>query len=90
MTTEVNDVKVKSHKVKEDKFKGDADKYSGAVFLIIIGTIFLLNTTGALSWSVWLLLLRFWPVFIIIAGIPVSYTHLDMYKRQDLYESITY
>lgn len=71
MTTEVNDVKVKSHKVKEDKFKGDADKYSGAVFLIIIGTIFLLNTTGALSWSVWLLLLRFWPVFIIIAGIQI-------------------
>jgi hypothetical protein len=71
MTTEVNDVKVKSHKVKEDKFKGDADKYSGAVFLIIIGIIFLLNTTGALSWSVWLLLLRFWPVFIILAGIQI-------------------
>ncbi|HRO65431.1 MAG TPA: LiaF-related protein [Candidatus Dojkabacteria bacterium] len=71
MTTEVNEVKVKSHKEKEVKFKGDADKYSGAVFLIIIGTIFLLNTTGALSWSVWLLLLRFWPVFIIIAGIQI-------------------
>lgn len=71
MTTEVNDVEVKSHKVNKEKFKGDSDKYSGAVFLIIIGTIFLLNTTGALSWSVWLLLLRFWPVFIILAGIQI-------------------
>lgn len=71
MSTDNNDVKVKSYKVKDERSKNDADKYSGAVFLIIIGTIFLLNTTGALSWSVWLLLLRFWPVFIIIAGIQI-------------------
>jgi hypothetical protein len=71
MTTEVNEVKVKSHKEKNDRSKMDADKYSGAVFLIIIGSIFLLNTTGALSWSVWLLLMRFWPVFIIMAGIQI-------------------
>ena len=71
MASEENVVKVKTPKVKEVKRNSDADKYSGAVFLIIIGTIFLLNTTGALSWSVWLLLLRFWPVFIIIAGVQV-------------------
>jgi hypothetical protein len=71
MSTEVNEVKVKSRKENNEKTKIDADKYSGAVFLIIIGSIFLLNTTGALSWSVWLLLMRFWPVFIIIAGIQI-------------------
>jgi predicted membrane protein len=43
--------------------------YTGAIFLIFLGTIFLLNTTGVLSWSVWLHILNYWPVFLILGGL---------------------
>lgn len=43
----------------------------GAFSLILIGIIFLLNTTGNLSWAVWWNFLRLWPVWIIIAGINI-------------------
>lgn len=42
-----------------------------AIFLIFIGTIFLLNTTGVIGWSIWTYLLNFWPVFIILAGLKL-------------------
>lgn len=44
---------------------------SGAIFLIFLGTIFLLNTTGVVDWGIWLYLLRFWPIFIILGGIKI-------------------
>jgi len=40
-----------------------------AIFLIFIGSIFLLNTTGVIGWGVWQYILRFWPVFLILGGI---------------------
>jgi hypothetical protein len=43
--------------------------YVWAIFLIFIGSIFLLNTTGVLPWNVWLSILNFWPVFLILAGL---------------------
>jgi len=43
----------------------------GAVFLVFIGIIFLLNTTGVLDWGVWIYLLRFWPIFLILGGIKL-------------------
>lgn len=42
-----------------------------AIFLIFVGTIFLLNTTGVIEWGVWLYILRFWPVFLILGGIKL-------------------
>lgn len=51
----------------------DTGRYVGAFFLIFIGLIFLLNTTGTLSWEVWLFILRFWPVFIILAGVQIIF-----------------
>jgi len=42
---------------------------SGAIFLLFIGTIFLLNTTGVVNWGIWLHILKFWPVFLILGGL---------------------
>ena len=42
-----------------------------AIFLIFVGSIFLLNTTGVLEWGIWLYILRFWPVFLILGGIKL-------------------
>jgi len=42
-----------------------------AVFLIFVGTIFLLNTTGIVSWSIWSYIIRFWPVFLILVGLKL-------------------
>lgn len=41
----------------------------GAIFLLFIGTIFLLNTTGVVHWGIWLHILKFWPVFLILGGL---------------------
>lgn len=42
---------------------------SGAIFLLFIGIIFLLNTTGVVHWEIWLHILKFWPVFLILGGL---------------------
>ena len=76
MTVEVVDKKIPRKDVAKsnfDRHKVDPDRYSGAFFLIIVGTMLLMNTTGMLSWSVWLFLLKFWPIFIIIAGVKVVF-----------------
>jgi hypothetical protein len=44
-----------------------------AIFLIFIGGIFLLNTTGIVGWGIWNYLIRFWPVFLIFAGIRLVF-----------------
>ena len=44
-----------------------------AVFLIFVGTVFLLNTTGVVSWSIWSYILRFWPVFLILGGLKLIF-----------------
>jgi hypothetical protein len=46
-----------------------------AIFLIFIGSIFLLNTTGVVGWGIWEYILRFWPVFLILAGIKLILGH---------------
>ena len=42
-----------------------------AIFLIFIGFIFLLNTTGVIGWGIWQYILRFWPVFLILGGVKL-------------------
>jgi hypothetical protein len=44
-------------------------RITSALTLITIGLVLLLNTTGVLSWSVWWEFIKFWPAFIICAGI---------------------
>jgi hypothetical protein len=40
-------------------------------FFIATGLLLVLNTLGYLSWDVWGELVKFWPIFIILAGIEV-------------------
>jgi uncharacterized membrane protein len=43
----------------------------GGLIVLLIGIVLLSNTTGFLSWNVWNLLWRFWPLFIVIAGLQM-------------------
>ena len=43
----------------------------GPVLLIAIGAVLLLNTLGILEWSVWLTIVRLWPVLLIAAGLDL-------------------
>ena len=45
--------------------------YSWAVFLVLVGILFLLNTTGLVGWGIWEYIVRFWPVMIILIGIKI-------------------
>jgi hypothetical protein len=41
------------------------------IFLLFLGIVFLLQTSGILPWGLWGTLWRFWPVLIIIIGIGI-------------------
>lgn len=45
--------------------------YTWALFLIFLGIVFLLNTTGVLSWDIWLYILNYWPVLLILTGLKM-------------------
>ena len=45
----------------------------GPVFLVSLGTIILLINLGFLSWDIWGLIFRFWPVLIILAGVSIIF-----------------
>ncbi len=45
--------------------------YSWAAFLILVGVMFLLNTTGVVGWGIWIYVVRFWPVLVILIGIRI-------------------
>ena len=47
------------------------ERITSALSLIIVGIVLLLNTSGVIPWSIWIELLKFWPVFIISAGISL-------------------
>ncbi|MBN1617781.1 hypothetical protein JW887_00360 [Candidatus Dojkabacteria bacterium] len=49
---------------------GGGSIFWGGLF-IFIGAIFLLNTLGLLSWSVWSVLWRLWPILLILIGMQV-------------------
>lgn len=42
-----------------------------AIFMISIGVIFLMNSFGVLSWGIWSVLWRFWPVLLILGGVQL-------------------
>jgi len=48
---------------------------SWGVFFVCTGVILLLNTSGRLSWGVWVELLRLWPVLLISAGIRLIFVN---------------
>lgn len=41
--------------------------------LISVGAVLLLNSLGVLSWDLWQFLVKFWPIFLIIAGLNVVF-----------------
>lgn len=45
----------------------------GAIFLILLGLIFLLNNFGVLPWSVWGVLWRFWPIIFVLWGLQAIF-----------------
>ena len=47
----------------------------GAVVLIGLGTLFLLSNLGYLTLSVWEIIIRFWPVFLVALGIDIIIGH---------------
>ncbi|MFH1547507.1 MAG: DUF5668 domain-containing protein [bacterium] len=42
-----------------------------AIFLVSLGTMFLLNNFGFVPWSIWGDLWRFWPLFLILGGVRI-------------------
>lgn len=40
-----------------------------AIFIIILGIVFLLNNFGILPWEIWQNLWKFWPVLLILFGV---------------------
>lgn len=40
-------------------------------FLLVLGTVLILQTTDVLPWTLWMELWRFWPVFLIVSGIAM-------------------
>lgn len=45
--------------------------YSWAIFLIVLGIVFFLNTTNVVGWAIWLYVARFWPILIILVGLRI-------------------
>lgn len=66
-------VKVVTHTEWKRRRHDSGDGYVGAIVLIAIGILFLLNNFGLLPWAIWGTLWRFWPVFIIFWGIETIF-----------------
>ncbi len=45
----------------------------GGILLVLLGIVFLLQTTGVLPWEAWLELWRFWPVLVIAGGLSMLF-----------------
>ncbi len=43
----------------------------GPIILIGLGLVFLFNNLGILSWDVWDILVRFWPILLIAIGLDI-------------------
>jgi lia operon protein LiaF len=47
----------------------------GGLFLILLGTVFLLNNLGLISWDIWWAFLEFWPLLLIAIGFRLIFRH---------------
>lgn len=47
--------------------------FVGPLILIFLGVVFLLNNLGLVGWSIWEILWRFWPVWLIAIGIDMLF-----------------
>ncbi len=57
--------------------KNNVDKHQrgifGGILLIGIGIVLLLNNFGLLSWNIWSVLWRFWPLILIMGGLETLF-----------------
>ncbi len=60
------------------------ERITGALSLIGLGIIFILNTTGVVPWGVWgymiSIIFLIWPVFLIIAGLNIIFGNSNVSK----------
>lgn len=71
-----------------NNFNSYVKKVFDALSLILLGIVFLLNTTNTLPWSIWLtvflVLASIWPLFLIVWGIQLifsKYTVLNVVSK---------
>lgn len=41
------------------------------IILVLLGVLFLLQTTGVIQWGVWVHFIRLWPILLIVIGLKV-------------------
>lgn len=58
---------------------------TGAIILVVIGVLFLLNNFGVLPWTLWFTLWRFWPIFLVLLGLRLL---IDNKKNPNLYPTL--
>lgn len=56
--------------VEKKEFHEESGNFGGIV-IIFIGGILLLNNFGILPWTVWSILWRIWPLFLIVGGLDL-------------------
>lgn len=57
----------------EAQYRHITDALVWGGILITVGIVLLLNSLGILSWDLWQFLWRFWPVFLIMAGLNIVF-----------------
>lgn len=60
------------------------ERITGAISLIFIGIVLLLNTTGVVPWSVWAtfisIMIKLWPIFLIGFGLQIIFSSSRIMK----------
>ena len=56
----------------------------GPLFLVLLGTILLLNNFDLIPWSIWLQLLRLWPLILVFVGISLVISYVGSGKYHSL------
>jgi len=57
--------------VVESRGRSSFSVATWGIFLMFLGIVFLLQTTGVLAWTLWGTLWRFWPVAIVLVGLGI-------------------
>jgi hypothetical protein len=52
----------------------------GPLFLILLGTILLMNNFDLIPWSIWPRLLKLWPLVLVFIGISLVLSHVESGK----------
>jgi phage shock protein C len=62
--------KMKDKEIEKEKNEENTNPdYFFAFLLIFAGLVLLLNTTGVITWGIWSILWRFWPLVLVFIGL---------------------